>query len=126
MHFTLRLSGLSLFAIKCCQAKVRLRRERALLLNGKKFGPSLLGCRGVTFERSRFPQRIEGFRHFRQQSIGPQKFRARLMRLTLLEQSVAQTVGGFSVAGLEFDLQAKFFLRFRPLESSGINFASAR
>jgi hypothetical protein len=52
LHFMLRLCRLSWFATETRQPKMRLRCQRALLLNGKKFGPSFLGGGIVTLKKS--------------------------------------------------------------------------
>ena len=64
LHFMLRLGCLSLFTVEARETEMRLRGQRALLLDGEKFGPGFLGGGGVAIERSRLAKGIERLRHF--------------------------------------------------------------
>src|SRR5712671_1796168 len=65
LHFMLRLCRLSLFTIEAGQSEMRLRRQWTLLFDGEKVDPGFLSGCGITVERSRFSQCIQGFRHLR-------------------------------------------------------------
>ncbi len=86
----------------------------------------LLGRRRFSVERLGLAERVQGLRHVGLQGVGPPQFSHRDGHVSILQERVAQPIGGFGAARPEPGLSTKLLLRFLPLLAALIKIAQVK